>query len=197
MKRLKKLLFVSLWGMTILFACSQQEGAEVNPTDRVEPALIEATDLVATERASPVPSGDATPDGPEGSPTVLRATPLATIDRSLRLTPGTLPPGAERVPVTTPEPIVEPVPDEILNKLLADVQSQTGIDTLGTDDYNIIRSEAIIWPDGSLGCPQPGVVYTQAPVEGYWIVIEAVGKTWDYRATQSGTLILCEQELKP
>jgi hypothetical protein len=30
-----------------------------------------------------------------------------------------------------------------------------------------------VWNDGSLGCPEPGMMYTQALVNGYWLIIEA------------------------
>ena len=56
----------------------------------------------------------------------------------------------------------------------------------------VISAEAVTFPDGSLGCPQPGMVYTQALVDGYKIVAEAGGKTYDYRGTGS-TFRLCSR----
>jgi hypothetical protein len=37
----------------------------------------------------------------------------------------------------------------------------------------VVQAEAVTWPDGALGCPEPGIVYTQALVPGYWVVVEA------------------------
>ncbi len=54
----------------------------------------------------------------------------------------------------------------------------------------VVSAEAVTFPDGSLGCPQPGMVYTQALVDGYKIVAEAGGKTYDFRGTGS-TFRLC------
>ena len=45
----------------------------------------------------------------------------------------------------------------------------------------IVRAEPVVWNDGSLGCPEPGMEYTQALVNGYWVVIEAAGQTYDFR----------------
>ncbi len=65
---------------------------------------------------------------------------------------------------------------------------------LGTDlgDYVLVRDEEARWNDGSLGCPEPGVVYTQAPVTGYWVVVEVGGREYDYRSDRNGNFSLCE-----
>jgi hypothetical protein len=58
------------------------------------------------------------------------------------------------------------------------------------DQVVVVSAEEVTFPDGSLGCPQPGMVYTQAMVDGYKIVAEAGGKTYDYRGSGS-TFRLC------
>ena len=40
----------------------------------------------------------------------------------------------------------------------------------------IVRAEPVVWNDGSLGCPEPGMMYTQALLNGYWVIIDARGK---------------------
>ncbi|HYO89641.1 MAG TPA: hypothetical protein VER79_13405 [Candidatus Limnocylindrales bacterium] len=40
----------------------------------------------------------------------------------------------------------------------------------------VIDVQAVVWPDGSLGCPQPDQMYTQALINGYRIVLEAAGE---------------------
>ena len=51
-----------------------------------------------------------------------------------------------------------------------------------TDDASIeLTSFArVVWPDGSLGCPQAGMAYTQALVQGYQVVLSAGGRTYHY-----------------
>lgn len=57
---------------------------------------------------------------------------------------------------------------------------------------SVTRDEAVTWPDGSLGCPQPGMVYPQVLIDGYWVVL-ALGETsYDYRADERGRFLLCE-----
>ena len=55
----------------------------------------------------------------------------------------------------------------------------------------IVRAESVVWNDGSLGCPEPGMMYTQALVNGYWIVIEAAGQKYDFRVGRGGNFRLC------
>jgi hypothetical protein len=36
------------------------------------------------------------------------------------------------------------------------------------------------WPDASLGMPEPGQMYAQMLTEGFIVVLEAAGKTYEY-----------------
>lgn len=57
---------------------------------------------------------------------------------------------------------------------------------------NVIDAAPVTWPDGSGGCPQPGVAYTQATVPGYRIRIQAGKQVLNYHATRFGrTPALC------
>ena len=56
----------------------------------------------------------------------------------------------------------------------------------------LVSSEAVTWPDSSLGCPSPGVMYTQALVDGLRVVVEADGRQFDYRIG-GGDLKLCQR----
>src|SRR4030095_15356854 len=55
----------------------------------------------------------------------------------------------------------------------------------------IVRAESVVWSDGSLGCPEPGMMYTQALVNGYWVIIDAAGRKYDYRVGSGGSFRLC------
>jgi hypothetical protein len=106
--------------------------------------------------------------------------------------------GRPSTPVSPPFATVPPtsaavtgeVPTALMAKATADLAEQTGLDPT---TFKTVRSEQAQWPDGSLGCPVPGFLYTQVVTPGYWIVIEAGGKTYDYRATETGDLRLCTQ----
>ena len=95
-----------------------------------------------------------------------------------------LPPAA-----ATTAPATGEVPADLLEKIYADLVEQ---ETLRREDIEVERSESVIWSDGSLGCPEPGVMYTQAQVPGYWIVLRSGGKQYDYRASEKGQFRRCK-----
>jgi hypothetical protein len=88
------------------------------------------------------------------------------------------------------------VPADVMAKATTDLAERT---SLNPTTFTVVRAEQAIWPDGSLGCPIPGQVYIQVQTPGYWIVLRANGKTYDYRATEAGVVRLCEglQPLPP
>ena len=118
-----------------------------------------------------------------------RETPAGeTPDRSdLRLVE-TPPPGLERVEITPPEPILGEVPAEILAALIADVLERSNAEQ---EAVQVTRAEAVVWNDGALGCPQPGEMYIQVLINGYWVVLEVEGVVYDYRVSDKGSFKLC------
>lgn len=96
----------------------------------------------------------------------------------------------ERVPTTTASPAMQgEVPDELLEQVLADAANRAGVEA---SSLTVVRSEAVTWNDGSLGCPEPGVLYTQEIIDGYWVEIVIGDVDLDYRLNSSGALLLCE-----
>lgn len=91
-------------------------------------------------------------------------------------------------------PITGEVPAGLIEKILSDLAQKIGVDK---STIQVIRSEAMIWNDGSLGCPKPGEFYTQALVNGYRVVLKAGEKEYDYRASESGYFFLCEGGFVP
>ena len=59
-------------------------------------------------------------------------------------------------------------------------------------DPTVISAVAKTWNDGSLGCPKPGELYTQALVEGFQVVLEVDGEQFDYRIGGGADVRLCE-----
>lgn len=75
-----------------------------------------------------------------------------------------------------------------IQQALADAERRTG---LPRSELKIESAESVTWPDGSLGCPEPGMAYTQALVPGYRVKILAAGTVLDYHAGRSGAPTLC------
>ncbi|MFO7299910.1 MAG: hypothetical protein DIU67_006935 [Actinomycetes bacterium] len=61
-------------------------------------------------------------------------------------------------------------------------------------EITVMRAEAVTWPDGSMGCPQPGMNYTQALVEGYQVVLGVGNKAYDYHAGGDGEPFFCPSD---
>ncbi len=55
----------------------------------------------------------------------------------------------------------------------------------------VTLAEAVTWPDGALGCPEPGRQYAQVLVSGYRIRIEAGAETLEYHGSSRGQPFLC------
>lgn len=53
------------------------------------------------------------------------------------------------------------------------------------DAITLKSAEAREWRDSSLGCPQEGMMYAQVITPGYFIVLEAAGKEWNYHASMN------------
>jgi hypothetical protein len=58
-------------------------------------------------------------------------------------------------------------------------------------DIYVVQIKAVDWPDTSLGCPQPGMMYAQMITPGYRIILSARGQEYDYRADLKRAF-LCE-----
>jgi hypothetical protein len=70
----------------------------------------------------------------------------------------------------------------------ADAARRLGVSAAALD---LVSVDRITWADGSLGCPQPGVMYTMALVPGYRVQLRVNGAVLDYHASQRGALLLC------
>lgn len=59
---------------------------------------------------------------------------------------------------------------------------------LPADQIALVSTEAVTWPDGCLGVERPGMMCTQALVEGYRVLLEADGRQYEVRTNLSGSV---------
>jgi hypothetical protein len=71
---------------------------------------------------------------------------------------------------------------------LQDAARRTQLDAT---QLRVVLAEAVTWPDGALGCPQPGREYAQVLVSGYRIRIAAGAQTLEYHGSARGQPIFC------
>ncbi len=68
---------------------------------------------------------------------------------------------------------------------------------IGVDEIELLLIEEVTWRDGSLGCPQPGMAYTQALVNGSRLILEAEGREWHYHSGGGRDPFLCLTPQEP
>jgi len=99
-----------------------------------------------------------------------------------------VPPSASPTLTEENPPVKGEVPKGILDPILKEAAALAKV---AREQLVIVRAQPVVWNDGSLGCPEPGKMYTQALVNGYWVVIEAAGQKYDFRVDRSGRFQLC------
>ena len=102
---------------------------------------------------------------------------------------GSLTPASDQPTQESASPGPNDLPASVVDPVVAEVARLAAVPT---DQVVVVSAEAVTFPDGSLGCPQPGMVYTQAMVDGYKIVAEAGSKTYDFRGTGSSFRLCTE-----
>ena len=122
----------------------------------------------------------------------------ASPDESTPATPDeTRPVRSAPEPATPPPsdaPVTGEVPDGILADLVADAAQRADVDS---EAVRVVQAVQVTWNDGSLGCPEPGMSYTMALVEGFHVILEAGDEELDYRVSSNGGFRLCENGGRP
>ncbi len=76
-------------------------------------------------------------------------------------------------------------------------QDLAGMLTIDRSAVTLVRYEEAVWRDGSLGCPQPGMMYTQALVGGYVIELSVDGVSFYYHGANGRDPFLCTNNMDP
>ncbi|WP_299521023.1 hypothetical protein [uncultured Serinicoccus sp.] len=91
------------------------------------------------------------------------------------------------------------VPDAVVQR--SDVQEaveaeaeRTGVEP---EAVTIAGYADVTWSDGSIGCPKPGMMYTQALVPGHQLVLEVDGSYASYHAAEGKPFSYCAQPVGP
>jgi hypothetical protein len=77
---------------------------------------------------------------------------------------------------------------------IADFAERRGVEP---DDVEVAAYAEVTWPDGSIGCPQPGMSYTQALVPGARLILSAGGHPGSYHSVRGGAFSYCERPKPP
>lgn len=91
-------------------------------------------------------------------------------------------------------PMPQPLPQNPGEAELVRLAMKDLAGRLNTSQKSIqyVQFEAVVWPDGSLGCPQPGLEYPQVQSEGYRIQLRYANDLYDYHGGGNRLPFLCE-----
>jgi len=84
---------------------------------------------------------------------------------------------------------LDAVPDQV-QAAIADAAERFGVPESQVAVAGALR---VVWSDGSLGCPEDGMMYTQALVDGYLLTLEVDGRRVDYHGENGRPPFLCER----
>jgi len=172
----------AVWLMLVLLIGCMPTTSEVEPgTDLTPEAGTAEGDVTATAVSTPI----ATPTIEEPEMNDKANTPQPE-NPSLQN-----PPQPQDDPAAS-KPLI-PVPDspriqEQVGKAKDDLAQQLSIDAA---EIGLVEYQAVTWRDGSLGCPRPGMAYTQALVEGYRIQLQVKSTQYDYHGAAGRDPFYC------
>jgi len=167
-------LATSLWG------CSANPPEAAVPQQPTAPATEESrgTDQPTTpEGATDMPTPKPETEGPAKTPT--RTPSSKTGDKTPQPSQGT-----PEIGQSSPARWATQAAQE-------DVSRRLG---LSPGEISVVSVEAVQWPDASLGCPQPGMMYAQVITPGFRVVLEAEGLTYVYHTDRSDQIVLCHTD---
>lgn len=72
-----------------------------------------------------------------------------------------------------------------------DLATQLSIDV---ETILLTNSMQLVWPDSSLGCPRPSVMYAKGLVPGYKIWLMANQVEYIYHTDLTGRIVLCPDQ---
>lgn len=98
--------------------------------------------------------------------------------------------GADADPPTVEPGAIDSGLDGEVAAAVTDAAARAGVDP---DAITVLVAERVEWSDGSLGCPEPGMMYTQAIVPGYRVVLDAAGDQLHYHGADGQPPAWCEE----
>lgn len=122
---------------------------------------------------------------PPSGPTLPAPTPIT-------------PSPAAALPTMTPSS-PSPTPSEPAGSLLSSLPAQAAVRIaaaelgLSPDAITVESVEELDWPDASLGCPQPGMLYAQVITPGHRVIVVAGGRKYAVHLDANGRGRICRK----
>ncbi|WP_322813990.1 hypothetical protein [Chloroflexus sp.] len=158
-------------------------GTAQPPSASVEPPAVVITVVspptVATT-ATPLPAI------PPVKETPMPPSPMPPSDQG-----GTSPMPANAQPLTPP---YDPNLARLIDQAKQDLAQRLGVDVSAVE---VTQVAAVTWPDGSLGCPRPGMAYIQVLIDGLFVQLRVGDQLYNYHGDGRQPLFLCDAQFGP
>ena len=172
--------FVALLAVTAI-ACAQPQSI---PTPIPPPASA------STPLSAPAPAPTATPAPTPNSADESGITPVWTV---VPLSPNQVI-QKETFTVTPSVPIpLDPFLNSLVNGAKEDLVRLLSIDP---SQIELLEVNSVVWPDTSLGCPQPGMAYTQVQRDGALMRFDVESTIYEYHSGADRPPFLCRKSKK-
>ena len=103
--------------------------------------------------------------------------------------PKRLPDVATFAPLPSGDPVATAqIPREVRRAVVADAAKRFNV---AESAVVLARAEQLNWSDGSLGCPEPGRMYTQMLVAGFRVVAVTSAGELTYHTDSHGNVVSC------
>lgn len=86
------------------------------------------------------------------------------------------------------------LPADPVEQAKADLAAHLRVDPA---QVTVVSTSEVTWRDGSLGCPEPGMMYTQALIPGIRTILEVAGKQYHYHSGGKRAPFRCENPQPP
>jgi len=90
-------------------------------------------------------------------------------------------PAGERVDIAS-------VPRGVRRAVVADAARRFA---LSENEVVLVDAERVTWSDGSMGCPEPGTMYTQMLVSGFRVSAKTSAGQMQYHTDSRGSVVTC------
>jgi hypothetical protein len=115
---------------------------------------------------------------------------LAACGPSTTPTPTPIFGAATTPPVSGATSVVPPQSAAVVDAALTDAASHLNV---SRDTLRVDQVESRDWPDSSLGCPQPGELYSQVVTPGFEVMIASGSHRLEYHTDTRSRVTLCSE----
>lgn len=197
-KGMRRHLMILALVAVVATGCGTDTSTLVAPTTPgpTTPVDVEPDDTVPIDQGLH-PQDSAADIPPSIAEPILRPTPApapAPPAKPVRGLPTPPPTRGLPAPPDPPTRPSDPPPGEVIDDAVADLATRLGIDGASID---LLDAREVTWRDGSVGCPQPGLAYTQALVPGSLVMLRVDDASYAYHAAEGGPILYCPTPQAP